>query len=323
MITAYYRGKAACSVTSKGAMLAVGLGAVEVGSYIMKYDGRVVIACYNSPTSTTLSGDADVIEEVKSALEAANVFAKVLKTGNKAYHSYHMEESVRAYRDYLSNTAQTMMPESYRIPTCHMISSVTGSPVMESRPDIAYWTANLVSPVLFSQAIQKLMTMNLSVDTFIEIGPHSALSGPIREICKESNFTQAHYLPTLKRDQHDGDQLLKVAGSLWARNAPINIDCVTKLEYVSESGTIGYTEGSTLVDLPTYQWTYSKNLRLESTQSRERRGQSHPRHDLLGRKVIGLPNAEPVWRNILRHKDLPWLKHHSVSFPSSLLYKAL
>jgi acyl transferase domain-containing protein len=294
-------------------MLAVGLEAAEVSPYLEKYNGKVVVACHNSPSSTTLSGDADVIKELKAIFDSTHVFARSLKTGGKAYHSHHMEEAVCNYGSYLQFATKTTIHDLSRVPSCQMISSITGSALNEEILDSTYWTNNLVKPVLFNQADQKMMDLNRSINTIIEIGPHSTLSAPIRQICVNKGLTKMSYFPTLLRNKDEGTQLLNLAGNLWAKDCPIYVGSVTKVDSTAQDGPIKGTEGSLLVDLPTYKWTYKNKLWLESRQSRDHRAQTHPRHDILGRRVHGLSDSEPVWRNILRHKGLPWLKHHSVS----------
>ena len=66
-------------------LAAVGLGYDDVVHWLRP---GVVIACENSPSSVTLSGDADVIESVLSAIrnDRPDAFQRLLKV-NKAYHS--------------------------------------------------------------------------------------------------------------------------------------------------------------------------------------------------------------------------------------------
>ncbi|THY39330.1 hypothetical protein D6C98_10047 [Aureobasidium pullulans] len=57
----------------KGGMIAVGLGPDAGQDYLDRLTkGRVVIACYNSPTSITALGDYDAIEELEELLKADN-----------------------------------------------------------------------------------------------------------------------------------------------------------------------------------------------------------------------------------------------------------
>ena len=294
-------------------MLAVGLGAGDVSHYIDRYGEAVVIACYNSPSSTTLSGDEDVIVELKTRFDTAGVFARILKTGGRAYHSYHMEQAAQIYDDQLKTRRPDQLPSSKLGSSCQMISSVTGKLVTENELDTRYWTTNLTNPVLFKQAIEEMMTLNPSINLVVEIGPHAALSEPVRQICAVKNLTRISYHPTLTRYKHDLDQLLRLAGDLWARDASFNIGSVVSSEYHLNLGSVVERKGSLLVDLPPYQWNHTEKGLLEPRQSYEHRTQKHPRHDILGRRIVGLSNVEPVWRNILRHRDLPWLKHHFVS----------
>ena len=83
---AYYRGYVTKSCdSSDGAMAAVGLSAAEVSPFLRP---GVCIACENSPRSTTISGDREVLAEVLASLKAQipDVFARLLKV-EMAYHS--------------------------------------------------------------------------------------------------------------------------------------------------------------------------------------------------------------------------------------------
>lgn len=300
-------------------MLAVGLGAEEVSQYLEAYQGKLVIACHNSPKSVTLSGDADAINEVKQILDAAKVFARLVKTAGKAYHSHHMVKSSLLYEKQLKNASSIMYKRPSKISRAKMISSVTGHLMGKMNIDGKYWSANLVKPVLFNQAFQKMMIDIPSIDLVVEIGPHSALSGPIRQICVEKSIDRVSYAPSLLRHADDAVQIMQLAGDLWIKNSQIDLKYVTCIEEALPDGSISETTGSLLVDLPTYQWNYTKNLWAEPRQSQEHRAPTHARHDVLGAKLPGGSRAEPVWRNVLRQKDILWLKHHSVSDPINLI----
>jgi acyl transferase domain-containing protein len=101
-----------------------------------------------------------------------------------------------------------------------MVSSVTN--VILPRTTIldeTYWSANLLSPVLFNQAIQTIRSSEefAHIDTLIEVGPHSALSGPIRQIKGEFKFEKLQYLPTLIRNENSAASILRLAGELFLR----------------------------------------------------------------------------------------------------------
>lgn len=73
------------SVSRKGSMAAIGLGAVEVRPYL---EPDVVIACENSQSSVTISGGTtsvgNVIQKIKS--KQPDAFVRLLRV-DKAYHS--------------------------------------------------------------------------------------------------------------------------------------------------------------------------------------------------------------------------------------------
>ena len=315
IIVAYYRGKVVRDVNTNGAMMAVGLGAEAVEPYLADVDGKVVIACHNSPMGVTLSGDADALDKVKSKLDAESVFARPVKTGGKAYHSYHMQAVADKYKAHIQK-AKEYSPFDPPMPSkATMVSSVTDSALSrDHKVDENYWCQNLTSPVLFNQAIQRIATDDQlsKVDLLIEIGPHSALSGPIRQICVEHGFDKLGYVPSLVRNADSAQQLLKVAGELFLRNYPLNMDRATVTEEALPSGKIELSKGKMLVDLPGYQWNYAKNLWAEPRGSAEQRTPRRGRHDILGSRMPGGSKVEPIWRNALRIRDLPWLNSHSL-----------
>lgn len=85
MAAAYYRGFVTRSGRRDGAMAAIGLGAEQTRPFLCE---EVVVACENSPQSTTISGDRDRVEQVVSSIEQSQpgTFARVLKV-DMAYHS--------------------------------------------------------------------------------------------------------------------------------------------------------------------------------------------------------------------------------------------
>ena len=85
IIIAYYRGYVTKGQESRGSMAAIGLDAANVSRYLI--DG-VVVACENSPRSTTISGDLEKLEQVMQNIRGGNpdVLVRRLKV-DMAYHS--------------------------------------------------------------------------------------------------------------------------------------------------------------------------------------------------------------------------------------------
>ena len=194
-----------------------------------------------------------------------------------------------------------------------MISSVTGEPIAEDHLEPSYWSANLRQRVLFNAAIQRLGSDSKysHVDLMVEVGPHSALSGPFKQICKARSLNRFTYVPSMLRSKNDAVQILSVAGSLFLAGYPIDFSRVNAANPL-DSSPYGPKTQHLLVDLPPYQWNYEKQYWAEPRGSAEQRAIAYPRHDILGRRVSGLTDHVLVWRNLLRHRDVPWLKDHNV-----------
>lgn len=311
---AYYRGKVTKDVKQGGAMLAVGLGAEAVEPYLTPFAGNVVVACHNSPSGVTLSGDETALQDLKAKFDAESIFARPVKTNGKAYHSHYMVPVAKKYEALFREARKKTFlekPEKTASAGIKMVSSVTNTIFNKNTViDEAYWSANLRSPVLFNQAVQTILTATefSDVDLLIEVGPHSAMAGPIKQIKAAVKAEKLDYVPTLLRGQDSAVQLLKLAGEMYLRSYPLQMERVT-VAYVSEAKA---GKGSVIVDLPRYSWNYSRRFWPESRASKEHRRATHPRHDVLGQLVIGASPSEPTWRNILRIRDLPWLRDHSL-----------
>lgn len=126
-------------------MLAIGYGehvALQTikASNIDSKIGRVVVACVNSPSSTTLSGDEPAVDYVSEMLRSAGVFQRKLKV-ETAYHSHHMERVASSYLKSLEGLSSTEIKSDVEF-----YSSVTGQ-MKNSDFGPEYWVENLVSQV--------------------------------------------------------------------------------------------------------------------------------------------------------------------------------
>ncbi|KAF2686174.1 ketoacyl-synt-domain-containing protein [Lentithecium fluviatile CBS 122367] len=293
---AYYRGLSMRNVSRKvlGGMAAVGLGRDEVSIFLKP---GVIVGCENSPESVTLSGDREVLDGVMDEIRATHpeTFVRLLRV-DCAYHSHHMIDVADEYRRKLER-----LPEE-AAPNIPFYSSVMGLMITRSQClGSSYWVRNLTSPVLFSSAVQTIIDNGTSAKVFLEIGPHSALAGPLRQIFRAHGPTSKdEYLPTLVRDKDATVSLMKSAGELWLRNIPLDFNNING-------------KGKFLVDLPLYPWHYEEPLWCESRLSSEWRFRKHSHHDVLGSRVLETTESNIAWRNILRLDSVPWIKGHEVA----------
>ena len=302
----------------KGAMLAVALGEDEAKKYIDQLRaGTVSVACVNSPVSTTISGDEAAIDELKTVLDDQAIFAKKLKV-DIAYHSHHVRKVATQYRSSLKGLEFSVPRASVKF-----ISSVTAA---EKTDDFGphYWVQNLTSQVRFSDALTELCRIQHadapsttdSVPFFVEVGPHSALSGPVRQILTQPSLasTGFRYLPTLIRDQDGLRSILSLCGRLFELGVSLDLDPGKLVEGSSSYKTV-------VQNLPQYPWDHSMKFWHESRLSKEFRLRPDPPHDLLGVRIPSGTPFEPAWRNLLNLETLPWLRDHAVDnsiiFPGS------
>lgn len=104
-----------------------------------------------------------------------------------------------------------------------------------------YWQDNLESPVLFKEATTEILHHEIGkYAVWLEIGPHSALAGPLR-----LTFTQvtspAPYVSAVNRSQNCVTAFLTAIGKLHSLDIHIDLQEL-------------FPTGSCLPDLPRYPW---------------------------------------------------------------------
>lgn len=321
VVVAFCRGQAIAKHKREGLMLAVGLSELECESLIAGQEEFIKIAAVNSPSSVTLSGDKSHVEDMHSKVQAQGGFSRLLKTGGNAYHSHHMKAVGADYEILLRNALAEVKEKNLDVlatslPRKAWISSVTPDKTMGQNIGASYWRQNLEAPVQFSRAVSKMLTgTTASVDILVEIGPHSALQGPLKQIITAEDFGatsgRPEYFSSLKRFENEEKSLMHLCGNLFCSNYPMDITRVNARE-ILEKASVRYDAGSVRFDLPTYQYNYGPLVSHETRISREIRQRKFLRHDLIGYLQPGCAKRTPTWRNVLRLKDVPWLNDHKL-----------
>ncbi|KAF7175177.1 hypothetical protein CNMCM7691_006581 [Aspergillus felis] len=322
ILNAYFRGlagKSALTTSPKG-MMAVGLGAKDVQPYIEGVNtdgGDVVIACYNSPASVTLSGSASTLAELEGTIKAAGHFARMLRV-EVAYHSHHMTKIANRYEELLNEHGGLEDGGKCYKSSNHMISTVTEDEITGTQVcNAAYWKANMLSPVRFDGACNKMLTTKkLAPNFLIELGPSNTLAGPVTQIAKAAKVDHLTYTAANKRGQEESSRaIFDVAGNLFLQNADFSLDKVNIRDTTPDK-----VKPAVIVDLPNYQWKHSTHYWHESLASKDWRFKKFPAHDLLGSKVLGTLWQSPSWHRMLRLSDVPWLRDHRIG--SEILFPA-
>ncbi|KAI0190605.1 putative polyketide synthase [Astrocystis sublimbata] len=341
---AYWRGKLsselATATTQKGAMMAVGLSETQALEYIERVAGasgnaRIVAACINSPTSVTISGDADQVDALHEVLTRDAIFARKLQV-DVGYHSPQMEQIAAEYLRQMGQL-ETGVP----LPGCNlMMSSVTKTPIEDLGvlSDGSYWVKNLTNPVRFSDALASLISSGaqstrkklggrgakdtankpaVTLYDFVELGPHSALAGPVKEIFKKTpRGEEASYGSCLTRNVSALDSTMTAVGRLWSLGYPVDLARINNFQTtVAKTAT-----GMALTNLPEYPFNHSQSYWHEGRISKEYRLRKHGHHDLLGTAGKDWNPLEARWRKFIRPSETPWVSDHVVN--GSTIYPA-
>jgi acyl transferase domain-containing protein/NADPH:quinone reductase-like Zn-dependent oxidoreductase len=306
----------------KGGMIAIGLGESDTKAYLKQLSaGKAVVACINSPSSTTVAGDVAAVIELESLAKLDNVFARRLKV-DTAWHSHHMAPVADAYAEQLEAGRKPANTESVTINPVAFSSPVTGGR-MANLQDIAsprHWTDSLLQPVQFVAAFTDMILADRgeaasNVDFIVEIGPHTALGGPIQDIFGLPEFKglQIPYYGSLVRNKDARETMLVLASNLLRHGCAVDLGAVN---FPSGQGS----HVKVLTDLPSYPWNHKIKHWVEPRENRALRQRSLPPHNLLGTLVEGCNPEAPSWRHVLRISESPWVSDHMIQ--SNVVYPA-
>ena len=308
LAAAYFRGTASAGLIKKkqtGGMMAVGCSRDEAQKLMKETRLQATVACVNSPSNVTISGDVTTLEALRAILDERGVFARRLKV-EVAYHSSHMHLCSGEYYASIADLGHTPVEEAVQQQPITMVSSVLGHEVEPEQLGPYYWVQNLINPVLFTDAVKELVSPadangEKAVDLLIEVGPHSALGGPIEQILSSHGIKNVSYTSMLARGQSALDTSMSLAAELFRQGVPINV-----------SKTNGDSKCRLLTDLPPYAWNHSEKFRAFGRIQREQYAQQFPTRSLLGAMLPTMDERERVWRSFVRLNDEPWLRGHTV-----------
>lgn len=316
---AYHRGRLAQQVAAAsalkqqpGAMMSVNLSESEAESYLTKVSparGRVSVACINSPTNVTLSGDEMAIDQLQVGLEKDGVFARKLRTG-VAYHSPAMHQIAA---EYLSSLGRLEPRELHGGSNPSMVSTVTSQKVAAiSLLDPQYWADNLESAVRFVDALEYVVHTAPRVDglkpitNYLEIGPTGALQRPIRDSLTHAGNSTAQYTSVLSKQNSPLKTILQLVGQLFTCGHPgVSITAANQQDGLSPVPT-------PVVDAPQYPFDKTQTYWHEPRYSRDWRLREGPSASLLGLRTNDWNPLLPRWRKMLKVEEVPWVADHVV-----------
>ncbi|KAK3987308.1 hypothetical protein QBC44DRAFT_351832 [Cladorrhinum sp. PSN332] len=311
ILVAYYRGLSARLASSPrgvaGGMVAVALDRENAGKWCERpeYNNAICMAASNSPGGTTLSGDVDMIQLITKNLGYEHKGATVLKV-DAAYHSAHMTNPAV---EYLAKIQACNISPSKDGNGTNWVSSVSGGGQADNASlRGTYWRDNMVSPVLFYEAVKHALKSSGPFDCIIEVGPHPALKKPVMETLTEAGSV-IPYLGVLDRRLDDREAFASFLGSMWA-------ECGAPTLYIRQfvltsSQPDLVNVNSRISGIPTYPWDHSQQHWRESRISRQYHFKKDKPHELLGVRTRDDNKYQLRWRNILRAEKLQWVQGHS------------
>ena len=151
----------AASPATTGAMVSLASGPSEIEGLLA--GDPVVIAGYNSPRQTVVSGPPDAVDRVADRARAAGLAATRLRVGH-AFHSPHMQPAAVALAEVLAR-------EPLR-PLRRSIASTVNGAILPSQVNLrSLLCRQVTAPVRFIEALAAAGAVNL----WIEVGPDRVL----------------------------------------------------------------------------------------------------------------------------------------------------
>lgn len=288
-------------------MMSVDIRERDIDSYIQEsgLEIQVEVACINSPSNVTISGDEASLDQLKEQLDRDHILARKLKTG-VAYHSQTMEPIADQYLRCLDH----LTPADAFSTRAFMISSVTGQRVATaSLAQGQYWVDNLTSPVRFADSLQYLVLAAPKVDgigaisDYVEIGPHGALRRPLHETVGEATGGKPfRYTSALSKFDPPSKTILSLVGQLFAHGYPVSVTAA-----IQQDPDLGF-----LVDLPPYPFDHSQLYWHETRLSRDWSLRGPAPRETLGVRVTDWNPLQPRWRKTVTIEEMPWIADHVI-----------
>ena len=170
------RGKAMKNAIEEnpGTMSAVlGLSDGDVEELCNEIDSDVWVANYNSPGQLVIAGNNSAIEEASDLARKMGAKKVTQLSVAGAFHTPLMSSARAELSEAIENT-------DIRPPSGVVVANVDGMAHENPETWRALMSAQLCSPVRWTQTIETLLKMNFS--TFIEIGPGKVLTGLTKRV---------------------------------------------------------------------------------------------------------------------------------------------
>lgn len=137
--------------------------------------GRVIVANYNSPGQTVISGEQGALDIAMGLARERGARRVMPLQVSAAFHSPVMRPAAEAM-------AAAVASVSWREPDVPIVSNITAQPLATTAALRAELPEQVAAPVQWARTVQFLVDQG--IDTFLEIGPGQVLSGLIKRIAR-------------------------------------------------------------------------------------------------------------------------------------------
>ncbi|KAF4624686.1 hypothetical protein G7Y89_g13484 [Cudoniella acicularis] len=211
---------------------------------------KIRVGCVNSPRNITLTGDEGQLERLKLVLDKERIFAQKLNRRTSSLGANVL------YCLWRGNTS-----------------------LSSSKAD--YWVENLTSPVLFVSAVTAMMRRsersdeNTRIGHLVEIGPHSALQAPLKEILKSlSKDDHVDYSSLMLWGYSALETALSAAGRLFCGGYNVDLIEINNMKRNTQLPNM-------LTNLPEYPFNHSHTYWHESRLSTNFRFRQNAPYELI------------------------------------------
>ncbi len=281
------RGRVMEAAAGLGRMAAVALPEGRVREELGALDGRVGVAAVNSPVSTVVSGEPQMVEQLVRGWTGQGVAARMLPV-DYAFHCVQMETIADALAARLGRVAA-------RGHEIAILSTVAGDEVAGGDLQADYWRRNVRQPVLFRRAIGRALARGIRC--FIEVGPHPVLHSAIAE-CAAETHDRVVAVAGLRRGADERSALLAAAGELYTLGHRLNWPAIC-----------GKSRRPVL--LPAYPFE-RRRCWTASRPDSAGRSASEAGHPLLGLPLDSPALRGRVWQSEIA-ADHPMIRDHRIS----------
>jgi acyl transferase domain-containing protein len=289
------RGRLMQALPPGGAMGAIFTDEAAVTAAIAPYAAEVSLAAVNGPTNIVISGEGTAVTTILDHFQEQGIKSRPLVVSH-AFHSPLMAPMLEAFGQVAADIA-------YNKPRLRLISNVTGELAMgDAVANADYWRDHVRAAVQFGPAVETLYAQQ--VDILLEIGPQPTLLGMARRITPTQDGYSPVYLPSLRQNKDDWQQMLDSLGQMWCAGVAVDWNVYDR------------PFGRRKLQLPTYPFQ-RKRYWIPERKQKSRRQLPDAVHPLLGRRLRSALR-QTQYESELNHASFGFIQDHQVQHTSLL-----